>query len=136
MNPAAGRGTVGAHARKRPMMKTPQDIRRDLIWTREQLAGRLQQLRNAATHRHQPLSLDAADRAQETENDEVLVRLEQSTTEVLRQYQRAIERIDAGNYGTCEVCELPIEPERLDAVPQATDCVACAKEARPHLILH
>ena len=112
------------------MMKTPQDIRRDLVWTREQLARRLRQIRDDAAHRHQPLSPDAADRAQETENDEVLEQLGQSTTALIGQFQHAIERIDAGQYGTCEVCELPIEAERLEALPQATDCVSCAKEAR------
>ena len=114
------------------MMKSPQDIRRDLVWTREQLGRRLRQIRDDAAHRHHPLSSDAADRAQETENDEVLERLGQSTTALIGQYQHAIERIDAGRYGTCEICELPIETERLEAVPQATDCVSCAREARPY----
>jgi len=114
------------------MIKNPQDIRRDLVWTREQLASRLRRIHDDAAHRHQPLSPDAADRAQETENDEVLERLGQSTTALIGQYQHAIERIDAGHYGTCEVCELPIEAERLEAVPQATDCVSCAKEARAY----
>ena len=114
------------------MMKSQQDIRRDLVWTREQLARRLRQIHDDAAHRHHPLSPDAADRAQETENDEVLERLGQSTTALIGQYQHAIERIDSGQYGVCEVCELPIEAERLEAVPQATDCVLCAKEARPY----
>ena len=113
-------------------VRNTQDIRRDLVWTREHLARRLQQIRDDAGHRLQPLSPDAADRAQETENDEVLERLGQSTTALIGQYQRAIQRIDAGQYGTCEVCELPIEPQRLQVVPQATDCVSCAREARSY----
>lgn len=128
--------SAGARPAQSGVMRTTQDIRRDLVWTREQLAGRLRRIRDDAGHRHQPLSLDAADRAQETENDEVLERLGQSTTRLIDQYQRAIERIDAGQYGTCEVCELPIEPERLEAVPQATDCVLCAKEARAYRTRH
>ena len=131
MRRAAPWRTVGTNSPE-PPVRTTQDIRRDLVWTREQLAVRLQHIRDDAAHRHQPLSPDAADRAQETENDEVLERLGQSTTALINQYQRAITRIDTGQYGICEVCELPIEPERLEAVPQATDCVLCAKEARPY----
>jgi len=109
-------------------VRTTQDIRRDLVWTREHLARRLARIRDDAGHRQNPLSPDAADRAQETENDEVLERLGQSTTALINQFQRAIARIDTGRYGLCEACELPIEPERLEAVPQATDCVECARE--------
>jgi DnaK suppressor protein len=113
--------------------RTRQDIRSDLVWTREQIARRLARIRDDVAHRLAPLSPDAADRAQETENDEVLERLGQSATALIRQYQRAIDRIDAGRYGLCEACELPIEAERLAAVPQATECMECAKEKRrPH----
>lgn len=111
-------------------MRPIETIRRDLAWTREQLARRLQRLRADASHRLAPLSADAADRAQETENDEVLERLDQSTTTLIGQYQHAIDQLDAGRYGTCEVCAYPIEPERLEVVPQATECAACAQDAR------
>lgn len=35
----------------------------------------------------------------------------------------AFARIDAGTYGSCEVCHQPIGDERLDAVPAARFCV-------------
>jgi DnaK suppressor protein len=105
---------------------TLEDIRRDLAWTREQLLQRLSRLRDDAGHRLQPLSADAVDRAQETQNDEVLVRLERSTLSLVNQYQHAIERIDQGLYGLCEECDYPIEAARLEAVPQATLCGVCA----------
>jgi len=109
-------------------MRTTEDVRRDLVWTREQLARRLRRIRDDAAHRLAPLSPDAADRAQETENDEVLERLGQTTTTMIHQYQHAIDRIDTGQYGTCEACGLPIEQERLEVVPQATECVECARD--------
>ena len=106
--------------------RTLEAVRRDLSWLREQLVQRLQRIRDDAAHRLAPLSADAGDRAQETENDEVLQRLEQSASALIGQYQRAIERIDQGRYGTCEDCGLAIEPDRLEALPQATRCKACA----------
>lgn len=112
------------------MAQTLDDVRRDLDWMRRQLSQRLERIRDDAVHHRQPLSADAGDRAQETENDEVLQRLEQSTAALIGQYRHAIERIDAGRYGTCEICEFPIEPERLRALPQATACRDCASETR------
>ena len=39
----------------------------------------------------------------------------------------ALSRIAEGAYGICEVCNQPIAPERLEARPTATNCVACIK---------
>jgi DnaK suppressor protein len=38
----------------------------------------------------------------------------------------ALARVAEGTYGVCEVCGLPIAPERLEAIPWAATCVACA----------
>jgi DnaK suppressor protein len=40
--------------------------------------------------------------------------------------ETALERAEAGRYGTCERCGAPIAEERLAALPDATTCVACA----------
>lgn len=45
--------------------------------------------------------------------------------ESLRQIERAISRIDAGTYGQCEECGLPIGRARLEAFPRATLCMGC-----------
>ena len=37
--------------------------------------------------------------------------------------EAAFARIDAGTYGSCEICHEPIGDERLDAVPAARFCV-------------
>ena len=38
----------------------------------------------------------------------------------------ALVRVAEGTYGVCEVCERPIAPERLEAIPWAATCVSCA----------
>jgi RNA polymerase-binding transcription factor DksA len=45
----------------------------------------------------------------------------------LRDIGRALERLDAGDYGICENCGEAINPERLEALPYATRCIACAQ---------
>lgn len=46
----------------------------------------------------------------------------------LRQVERAQERLDAGLYGTCEVCGASIDPDRLAVQPWATTCVPCQEK--------
>jgi DnaK suppressor protein len=43
----------------------------------------------------------------------------------VEEIDRALARIDAGSYGTCEQCGQPIPKARLKALPYATLCVAC-----------
>ncbi len=39
--------------------------------------------------------------------------------------EEALKRIDAGEYGKCNVCGKLIEKERLEAVPHAQQCLDC-----------
>lgn len=40
--------------------------------------------------------------------------------------RRSVERLDDGTYGVCSSCGGAIEPERLEAVPEADSCMSCA----------
>jgi DnaK suppressor protein len=52
--------------------------------------------------------------------------IEQNTLDLLHKAERALERIDAGTYGTCESCGKAIPVERLEVLPYSTLCVECA----------
>ena len=41
----------------------------------------------------------------------------------------ALGRVEAGTYGICESCHRPIPEARLEALPEATLCVACKSGA-------
>lgn len=41
-----------------------------------------------------------------------------------RNYKRALQKIEEGTYGICEISGEPIEPERLEANPAARTCIA------------
>ena len=43
----------------------------------------------------------------------------------VEEIDRALAKIDAGTYGTCEGCGQPIPKARLKALPYATLCVGC-----------
>lgn len=51
--------------------------------------------------------------------------LRQRALDEIDEIDRALERMAAGRYGRCEVCDGAIGAERLEAVPTATLCVAC-----------
>jgi DnaK suppressor protein len=48
--------------------------------------------------------------------------------DMLFQTRHALDRIQAGTYGTCENCGSPIGKARLQAFPRATFCVACKQK--------
>ncbi|MEU9107449.1 TraR/DksA C4-type zinc finger protein [Streptomyces xanthophaeus] len=47
--------------------------------------------------------------------------------EHLDELDRALERLEQGEYGRCEGCGTTIPPERLEIRPAATTCVHCAR---------
>jgi RNA polymerase-binding transcription factor DksA len=49
----------------------------------------------------------------------------------LGELDRALMRLEAGTYGTCERCGTAITPERLTARPATQTCVSCAASAHP-----
>ena len=69
-----------------------------------------------------------ADTATETFERELDEGLEEDAREQLRRVEAALARIDAGEYGLCEVDGKPIPEERLEAVPWTTLCVEHARE--------
>ena len=47
----------------------------------------------------------------------------------LRALDEALERIERGTYGICEICTLRIGNKRLEAVPPARQCIKCKSES-------
>lgn len=91
----------------------------------QDLLDRLVQIEQDRQRQRYPLSADFEERAQECENDEVLDRLADATVGELTQVRHALDRLEAGQYGTCEHCGGRIDSHRLLAVPEATACAAC-----------
>jgi DnaK suppressor protein len=48
----------------------------------------------------------------------------------LVQIEARLRRIEAGTFGLCQTCGKPIAPERLEALPWATDCIDCHSKKR------
>lgn len=48
----------------------------------------------------------------------------------LKEVERALEKIKNGTYGICEICQKPIDEERLRAFPTARWCLACKTKTK------
>ncbi len=69
-----------------------------------------------------------ADLGTETFEREKDIGLREDRRTTLDLIERALERLDSGDYGTCEDCGRPIDEARLEAVPWTARCVACQGE--------
>lgn len=54
--------------------------------------------------------------------------LEKTLEVSLFNVNKALKRIEEGNYGMCKKCGKPINPKRLEAFPSATACMDCKKK--------
>lgn len=103
-----------------------------LLRRKNELLERHTRVARKTRHRDEPLPQDFAEQAVELENQEVLEALDAEIAEELRQIDRALLRIDAGEYAQCTVCGEDIPPARLKALPTTGLCVECATEAERH----
>jgi DnaK suppressor protein len=88
------------------------------------LQDRLAGIKKDVTQGH---SSDSAEQAQERENDEVVDTIGNETAQSIHSIQQALERLADGTYGICDQCGEEIGYARLQVLPEATRCVACAE---------
>lgn len=74
---------------------------------------------------------DETDLAASEINQNLVFKLRDRERNLLSKIDEALSRMDDGTFGTCEECEEPIEPKRLEARPVSTMCIAC-KERQEH----
>jgi DnaK suppressor protein len=57
--------------------------------------------------------------------------LEKRIREQLAEVEHALHKFEDGTYGLCDGCGQPIDPARLEALPQASLCLNCkARQAK------
>jgi RNA polymerase-binding protein DksA len=71
--------------------------------------------------------LHLADLGTDNAEQEVLLNLLETKTELFQQIQAALDRLDQGTYGTCQRCGQAIAVERLTALPFTAHCIRCAE---------
>ena len=111
-------------------MQEYETIRQQLTARYAVIQARLEKISRDVQHASEPLNADFAEQAVERENDEVLEALDNSIRAEMQQLQVTLKRLDEGEYGVCESCGNPIPIKRLEALPHASRCVACAEKVQ------
>ncbi|MFF7439725.1 TraR/DksA C4-type zinc finger protein [Streptomyces sp. NPDC008122] len=88
----------------------------ELVHSQEELTGLMRDSGDGAGD-------DQADTGSKNITREHELALAANAREMLEQTEHALERLDAGTYGLCEVCGKPIGKARMQAFPRATLCV-------------
>ena len=71
---------------------------------------------------------DPTDRASLESDRNFMLRIRDRERKLLSKITSALDRIDAGEFGICEMCGDDIGEERLKARPVTTLCIACKKK--------
>ena len=68
--------------------------------------------------------------AQEVAGYETRLSMEHEMEVDLLKINKALEKIEKGNYGECEECGEEIQEKRLEVYPEAELCMQCVKKER------
>jgi DnaK suppressor protein len=71
---------------------------------------------------------DPTDRASLETDRNFLLRIRDRERKLIEKIKEALERIDNGTFGLCEICGKEIGEERLKARPVTTRCIDCKKK--------
>ena len=75
------------------------------------------------------IAMDMADKAESSYTKEFLLSLSDTERKQLQLIDEALGRIEKGDYGICQMCNVKISKKRLDAVPWAPYCIDCQQKA-------
>lgn len=116
--------------------QTLAKYKRILLEKRVRLTGDVEQLEKQTlgnTQREQSgdlsdYSYHMADVGSDAAERETMLGLASSQQKLVEKIDRALERIEQGTYGVCELCSSMIPDERLNALPEASACMKCMKK--------
>jgi DnaK suppressor protein len=115
------------------------EYRRRLLQLRERLQGDVTHLTKEALSASggeasggiSNMPLHMADLGTDNFERENTLNLVQNQEHALEEIADALDRIAQRRFGLCEECRIPIPEPRLQALPYARHCVACARKLQP-----
>ncbi|MFO0793825.1 MAG: TraR/DksA C4-type zinc finger protein [Candidatus Brocadiaceae bacterium] len=107
-----------------------------LLSLRERLVGNVDSMQGEALKRSRQdasgdlsnVPIHMADVGTDNYERELMIELIQSGEASVRNIDSALEKMEEGSFGICEVCNKKIGKERLKAVPYAKLCIDCQRE--------
>lgn len=119
------------------MKKSEMNEYKEILTTlRARLRGDVSQLADEALKRNRQdasgdlstMPIHMADIGSDNFEQDFTLTLLESEEQTLAKIETALTRIAEGTYGTCETCGEAIPKPRLQAIPYALRCVACAQK--------
>jgi DnaK suppressor protein len=104
---------------------------RDFEVFRKRLLAELKNFQGRVARARQELPIDSdpddeAGIASRSANREVTMGNLERDLQAIVEIERALHRLDAGQYATCVVCQSRISDARLKAIPWTRTCIQCA----------
>jgi RNA polymerase-binding protein DksA len=99
-------------------------LREQLEKKKAELTIRLERITENLRRGYHP---DSKERAKELEDSEVVDALGNEARAEIRNISAALQRMDAGEFGTCAECGIDIDHARIYAHPYAKLCIDCAR---------
>ena len=108
-------------------MLTVADIRKKLLAQRRDLFRQVVQTEDELLWLETDVESEAQERGQGEKMVQLLDRLDERMKAEIEAIDRALVKLEAGRYGRCEQCGKDIPQSRLEALPAAPVCMACAQ---------
>ena len=112
------------HDRHTPRSRMNESIEARL---REQLAAVSHRIASIEDELRHELDDDLAEQAVDRADDEPLEAVERTLRDEAQDIEHALARLANGEYGRCAACGEEIGAARLEALPTASLCIACAR---------
>jgi RNA polymerase-binding protein DksA len=103
------------------------ELRAELLKRRRTLLHQVTHLETDLRRLDENVEPELEEEAQEENISRLLAGLDSRGKAELEAIDRALARIESGDYGTCENCGEPIPLERLRVLPTTTTCVHCSQ---------
>ncbi len=117
--------TVARPSDRRLSKKEKDDLKVTLLERRERLLAGMRRELAMQKERAESKAADEVDKATDAYDEDLSFEIATANDQELQDITIALEKIEKGTYGECEVCGCAISPSRLKILPSATTCVAC-----------
>ncbi len=121
-----GKGKAKADKNLSQKEERLQEIRKNLLQQKELLLSEAGIALN--TLPDETLFPELGDQASADIDRNFMLRLKGRERQLLKKIDEALEKIETGSYGICEICGEDINIKRLEARPVTTMCIECKTE--------
>ncbi|MDD8020591.1 MAG: TraR/DksA family transcriptional regulator [Acidobacteriota bacterium] len=108
--------------------KEKAEFKKLLLERKKSIIRKLSQFYNESKEIETDTALDVVDKAETSYTKEFLLGLTDSEREQLQLIDQAIDRLEKGEYGLCQVCHKEIGKKRLQIVPWTPYCISCQEK--------